>query len=114
MASITTQINIVDRMSSPLAHITSAVDNVISSLMDVDSAIDRGFDTSAIYDARQAIDLEVFCNFLILSVKTCLILLKIASSSCLDFSELVKISSSKVLSSSVIYLSAPVKVCFLI
>ncbi|ABX43312.1 hypothetical protein [Lachnoclostridium phytofermentans] len=57
MAGISTQINIVDRMSSPLNNIISAVDNVIGSLQDVDGAINRGFDTSAIDNARRSVDL---------------------------------------------------------
>lgn len=56
MASISTQINIVDRMSSPLYNITSAVEQVISSLQGVDSAINQGFDTGAIDNARRAVD----------------------------------------------------------
>lgn len=56
MASISTQINIVDRMSSPLHNITSAVEQVISSLQGVDGAINQGFDTGAIDNARRAID----------------------------------------------------------
>lgn len=56
MASIATQINIVDRMSSPLHNITSAVEQVISSLQSVDGAINNGFDHSAIDNARRSVD----------------------------------------------------------
>lgn len=56
MASISTQINIVDRMSSPLHKITSAVEQVISSLQGVDGAINQGFETGAINNARRAVD----------------------------------------------------------
>lgn len=56
MSSINTQINIVDRMSSPLYNITSAVEQVISSLQGVDGAINQGFDNSVFDDARRSID----------------------------------------------------------
>lgn len=56
MASISTQINIVDRMSSPLYNITSAVAQVISSLQGVDGAINQGFDSSVIDNARRSVD----------------------------------------------------------
>ncbi len=56
MASISTQINIVDRMSSPLQNITSAVEQVIGSLQGVDGAINQGFNTGAFEDARRSID----------------------------------------------------------
>lgn len=56
IGSVATQINIVDRMSSPLHNITSAVEQVISSLQSVDSAINQGFDTSMIDNARRSVD----------------------------------------------------------
>ena len=56
MSSIATQINIVDRMSSPLHNITSAVEQVISSLQSVDGAINNGFDHGAIDNARRSVD----------------------------------------------------------
>lgn len=56
MASISTQINIVDRMSSPLHNITSAVEQVIGSLQGVDGAINQGFNTSVFDSARRSID----------------------------------------------------------
>lgn len=57
MASISTQINLVDKMTTPLLGITSAVEQVISSLRGVDGAVDQGFDISTFDDARQSIDL---------------------------------------------------------
>lgn len=57
MASISTQINLVDRMSSPLHSITSAVEQVIVSLNNVDGAISEGFDTTPIVQAAQQIDM---------------------------------------------------------
>ncbi len=57
MASIQTQINLVDRMSAPMRNISSAVEQVIVTLQDVDSAVNRGFDTSPIFQATQAIDM---------------------------------------------------------
>lgn len=57
MAGIATQINLVDRMSRPLMNIVNSVQTVIDSMQSVDSAIDRGFDTSAIDNARRSIDL---------------------------------------------------------
>ena len=56
MSSISTQINIVDRMSSPLQNITSAVEQVIGSLQGVDGAINQGFNSSAFDNARRSID----------------------------------------------------------
>lgn len=56
MASIATQINIVDRMSSPLHNITSAVEQVISSLQSVDGAINNGFNSGVIDNARMEFD----------------------------------------------------------
>lgn len=55
MASIYTQMNMVDRMSSPLNNIISAVQQMTNQLSNVDSAINQGFDTSAIESARQSI-----------------------------------------------------------
>lgn len=57
MGSINAQINLVDRMSSPIMNIISAVESMNSSLLNVDHNIDRGFDTQPIVEARQAIDL---------------------------------------------------------
>ena len=57
MASISTQINLIDRMSSPLHNITSAVEQIIVSLNNVDGAISEGFDTTPIVQAAQQIDM---------------------------------------------------------
>lgn len=57
MAGIATQINLVDRMSRPLMNIVNSVQTVIDSMQSVDTAIDHGFDTSAIDNARRSIDL---------------------------------------------------------
>lgn len=57
MSGIATQINLVDRMSRPLMNIVNSVQIVIDSMQSVDSAIDHGFDTSAIDNARRSIDL---------------------------------------------------------
>ncbi|MEG2050887.1 MAG: tape measure protein [Oscillospiraceae bacterium] len=57
MGSITTQLTFVDRMTNPMRGIVNAVGQVVGSLQHVDGALDRGFDTSKIYSARQAIDL---------------------------------------------------------
>ena len=43
MASISSQISLVDRMSSPLMNITSALDSMISTLQSVDSNINSSF-----------------------------------------------------------------------
>lgn len=57
MASISSQISLVDRMSSPLMNITSALDNMISTLQSVDSNINSSFDTVKIDSARRSLDL---------------------------------------------------------
>ncbi len=57
MASISTQINLIDRMSNPLHNIMSAVESVIDVLHNVDGAIAEGFDTEALDRARRSIDL---------------------------------------------------------
>ncbi len=57
MASINTQINLVDRMSAPLYNVISAVEQMTSSLQQVDNAVNQGFDTGAIDDARRCVDL---------------------------------------------------------
>ncbi len=48
MASISTQLNIVDRMSGPLQGVIGTVDEVVEGLNEVDAAINRGFDTTPI------------------------------------------------------------------
>lgn len=55
MASINSQITLVDRMSSPLMNIISSVEQVTSSLYSVDSAINQGFNTSAINGANESL-----------------------------------------------------------
>lgn len=57
MASITTQINLVDRMSSPLHNVISAVEQMTSALQSVDNAVNHGFDTTAIDNARRSVDM---------------------------------------------------------
>ncbi|WP_317853946.1 tape measure protein [Chakrabartyella piscis] len=57
MASIYTQMNFVDRMSAPLHNIINVVDQMANALNDVDGAINRGFDTSQIDEARRSLDL---------------------------------------------------------
>lgn len=57
MASIATQINMYDRMSAPLYNIMGAVQQVTSALQSVDNAVNHGFDTSAIDNARRSVDL---------------------------------------------------------
>lgn len=56
MASINTEINMVDKMSGPLYNINNTVVQVIYSLQNVGSAINRGFNTTAIDNARSAIN----------------------------------------------------------
>ncbi|KXL52812.1 hypothetical protein CLNEO_18350 [Anaerotignum neopropionicum] len=57
MASIATQINLVDRMSSPLHNVISAVEQMTSALQSVDNAVNHGFDTTAIDNARRSVDM---------------------------------------------------------
>lgn len=56
MASISTQIELIDKMSAPLANITKAVEQAISSLQRVDAATAQGFDATPIDAAWQAVD----------------------------------------------------------
>lgn len=55
MATIQTQIQLIDRATSPLRNISNSVEGVIKSMMKVDSAIDKGFDTSQINSAMVSI-----------------------------------------------------------
>lgn len=55
MASITSSINLVDKMSPVLFNITSAIDNVITVMESAGQSMDNAFDTRAIYNARTAI-----------------------------------------------------------
>ena len=57
MASIQTQIGIVDRMTAPIQSIMGAVSGMITALENVDAATNKGFDTAAVLAARQAYDL---------------------------------------------------------
>lgn len=56
MATISTTINVVDRMTSPMQGIISSVQKTIDVLESVDKATDKGFDTSKLTEARRAID----------------------------------------------------------
>lgn len=57
MAAISSQISLVDRMSSPLLNITNALEGVISSLQGVDTNINNSFDSTVIDSARKSLDL---------------------------------------------------------
>lgn len=57
MASITSQINLIDRMSAPLFGIVSAIDSMIASVQSADAAVQAGFDTDKLYESQRAIDL---------------------------------------------------------
>ena len=54
MASITSSINLIDRMSPVLFGITSAIDNIITAMDKVNQGIDTTFDPTLIYNARTA------------------------------------------------------------
>ena len=56
MATISTTINVVDKMTSPMRGIISSVQRTIDVLESVDSATNKGFDTSKINAAKAAID----------------------------------------------------------
>lgn len=57
MATIETQFNLVDRMTTPLMNINSALETVVNQMQSVDNAMDMGFDSRAIDSARKSIDL---------------------------------------------------------
>lgn len=57
MGSISSQIQLIDRMSGPLYNITSALSQVVDGMHDVDIATNRGFDGDTFDDARRSIDL---------------------------------------------------------
>ena len=57
MASIQTQVSIVDRMTAPIQSIMGAVSSMVTALENVDAATNKGFDTAAVAAARQAYDL---------------------------------------------------------
>jgi tape measure domain-containing protein len=56
MASIQTQIELMDRVSAPLMHITSALNMTISSFQEMDSAANSSFDTASFDGAREEIN----------------------------------------------------------
>lgn len=56
MASISTAIELTDRMSYPLNSITSALGKVIDVMGDMNTTIDDAFDASKINSARKSID----------------------------------------------------------
>ena len=64
MATISTTINVVDRMTSPMQGIISSVQKTIDVLESVDKATDKGFDTSKLTEARRAIDRIVSIFFI--------------------------------------------------
>ena len=57
MASISTSIELYDRVSAPINSMISALNKMIGTYESVESAMDSGFDTAQIDDARRAIDL---------------------------------------------------------
>ena len=57
MASISTQIQLIDRMTTPLMHIMSAVEQVTNQLQILDNNATIGFDGTAFDEARKSIDL---------------------------------------------------------
>ena len=56
MASISTSIELYDRVSAPVDNMISALNNMIGTYESVESAINAGFDTTPINEARRAID----------------------------------------------------------
>ena len=56
MASINTQVTITDRMTSPMQSMISSAEQMISTLQEVDAALQSGFDTSVIDTANQAFE----------------------------------------------------------
>lgn len=59
MATITTTLTIADRMTAPLRNITSALQYTVDALHSVNTATVKGFDTTAVNKAQQAINM---CN----------------------------------------------------
>ncbi len=57
MSNITTQFQMIDRMSGPIMNIISSVQQTLDVLSQVDTATNNGFDSSAIDSARSSIDL---------------------------------------------------------
>ena len=56
MASISTSIELYDRVSGPINNMISALNNMIDTYESVESAMNSGFDTAPINEARRAID----------------------------------------------------------
>lgn len=56
MASITTQFSIIDRISAPMQNMTSAIQQTLNVLDQIDTATQNGFDSSAIDSSRQSVD----------------------------------------------------------
>ncbi len=56
MSDIRTQLKIIDKMSAPLYNITSSVNQVISSLQNVDGAVNQAFDPTQFDAAQISID----------------------------------------------------------
>ena len=54
MATISTQIQLYDRVSAPIMKMIGAVEKVTSSLLTVENGMDRGFDTAPIFEAQKA------------------------------------------------------------
>lgn len=57
MATISSSIELYDRVTAPISRILGALDNMIGMFEDVDSAMDKGFDPSVIADTRRELDL---------------------------------------------------------
>ena len=57
MATISSTIELYDRISAPVNKIIGALNNMVGIFESVDSAMNNGFDPSTIYETRRAIDL---------------------------------------------------------
>lgn len=57
MATISSSIELYDRVSSPVNRIIGALNNMVGIFQSVDSAMENGFDPSTIDETRRAIDL---------------------------------------------------------
>lgn len=56
MSSISTSIELYDRVSAPINNMISSINNMIGSYRSVETAMNTGFDTAPINEARNAID----------------------------------------------------------
>lgn len=56
MASISTSIELYDRVSAPINNMISAISDMVGAYESVESAMNTGFDTAPINESRQAID----------------------------------------------------------